>query len=153
VKSFCSDECKAAGRSVNEKYKPEAGRACTPGCGDVEYEVGWCSDACRRAGRSLNPAPRPVETFAPLPDDEFRRAMMDGEEAGRRSMRRQALDEGRAPPIESPRPVERCSCPESVALRKALEDIVKKCSGVEFGRMAQIERIARRALALGGETK
>jgi len=33
VKSYCSDECKAAGRSINEKDKPEAGRTCKPWCG------------------------------------------------------------------------------------------------------------------------
>jgi len=51
----------------------------------------YCSDECKAACRPLNPARRPVETFAPLPDDEFRRAIRDGEEAGRRAMRRQAL--------------------------------------------------------------
>ncbi len=52
----------------------------------------------------------------------------------------------------SPRPVERCSCEESVALRKGLESIVDECNHVKPS-LKYIHDIARRALALGGETE
>jgi len=261
VKSYCSDECKAAGRSINEKDKPEAGRTCcdlhgmtgkddnrclwilpngdatdvTPAArpepaglyrkftvertngssgpgGKHEhcdyFVLDWAHDkfavaatlayakACEaeypdlardlreRAGMAvahaeparkvpMNPVPRSVDTFAPLPDDEFRRAIRDGEEAGRRAMRRQALDEGRPPPIESPLPVERCSCDDArtmavlkelmpnaagaaekiAALRQALKEIAQIPQGSQgaYGKFARASNIARRALALGGE--
>jgi len=158
--------------------KPEAGRTCKPWCDTFAsaYPVkSYCSDECKAACRPLNPARRPVETFAPLPDDEFRRAIRDGEEAGRRAMRRQALDEGRPPPIESPLPVERCSCDDArtmavlkelmpnaagaaekiAALRQALKEIAQIPQGSQgaYGKFARASNIARRALALGGETE
>jgi len=57
-----------------------------------------------------------------------------------------------------PRPVERCSCPEALRYKAALEEIRNIVEGRAemFGsnaRHAEIERIARRALALGGETE
>jgi len=111
VKSYCSDECKSAGRSVNEKDKPEAGRTCAnwKDCG--KYSVSareklWCSFECRDA--ALNPAPSPVE---------------------------------------------RCSCAESVVLRKALDEIAAVCTAVSGSVTLEIGRIARRALELGGETE
>ena len=137
--------------------KPEAGRTCKPWCDTFAsaYPVkSYCSDECKAACRPLNPARRPVETFAPLPDDEFRRAIRDGEEAGRRAMRRQALDEGRPPPIESPLPIERCSCEESQRYAEALWGILGCVEGSPRNRVAvRVRELARRALALGGETE
>jgi len=122
--------------------KPEAGRTCTPGCGDVEYEVGWCSDACRRAGHSLNPAPRPVEH--PSVNYTYPEATCICRNDGSKCHHE----------VCQPRPVERCSCEESVALRKALKDIDKRIGGFvghPGTTVRDIYDIARRALALGGE--
>jgi len=54
----------------------------------------------------------------------------------------------------APRPVERCSCEESVALRNALKEIAQIPQGSQgaYGKFARASNIARRALKLGEET-
>jgi len=110
--------------------KPEAGRTCEPTCGSLEWcehlatGVYYCTPGCAEARKPLNPDPRPVE---------------------------------------------RCSCPEALRYKAALEQLLRdvaeakdcsdlgacehnlhagyrNCRGLDY-----IERIARRALALGGE--
>jgi hypothetical protein len=120
VKSYCSDECKAAGRSINEKDKPEAGRTCI------------CDDEV---------PPRPSTCIMPA---------VSGKSYCERCLRRDCEHHWNP----APRPVERCSCEESVALRKALVEIDKRIGGF-IGHpgttVRDIHDIARRALALGGE--
>jgi len=60
VKSYCSDECKSAGRSVNEKDKPEAGRTCC----DLHRMTGKDDNRClwilpNGDATDVNPAARP----------------------------------------------------------------------------------------------
>jgi len=131
--------------------KPEAGRMCKPWCDTFAsaYPVkSYCSDECKAACRPLNPAPYPVEyndctgcncceiDECDAPHEKCSPSICNGD--GSTLAERQ-----------KPRPVGRCSCSESVALRKALEDIVK-CAHVNAPRET-IDRIARRALALGEE--
>lgn len=51
----------------------------------------------------------------------------------------------------NPRPVERCSCEEATRYKAALDAVLVRCSGFETVPADEIVRIARRALALGGE--
>ncbi len=140
--------------------KPEAGRTCKPGCGTPDgaklqwrpvFDSFYCSIECRDALRPLNPDPRPVE---PRTFEQLVEAVGD--------LPMSAL----ATPglIDQPRHVERCSCEESVALRKALERAEfllgqwLACFGQDSDELAPVtggflaeQAIARRALALGEE--
>jgi len=143
--------------------KPEARRTCAVWCGTGHAPDGaqywsperWCGWRCRRAGRPLNPAPRPVED----PGEQLRPV------AEKFAQRNRDIEDGKWP-----RPVERCPCEESVALRKALEGLIADIrvarawanspssedpcpplASFEFDDLDYIERIARRALALGEE--
>ncbi len=142
VKSYCSDDCKAAGRSVNEKDKPEAGRTCEPGCRGAGCFDGTC-DVCRDVPESewigwkrefwsgkLNPAPRPVEPWC----------------ANSERSNQPHIDNGTC------RPVERCSCEEATRYKAALETIRRRLDAWPVAPAKEIDDIARRALALGEET-
>jgi hypothetical protein len=120
--------------------KLEAGRTCAVWCGtgagpDFRSwgEETWCTRECAKECNPLNPAPRPVEPpvrFPPVGSTHWSVGIE---------------------PKQS-RPVERCSCAESVALRKALETIRIRLDAWPVAPAKEIYDIARRALALGEET-
>ena len=144
--------------------KAEAGRTCAnwKDCGKHSVsarEKLWCSFECRDA--ALNPAPRPVEQVHSSNCPEgYAGQVHDGKECCEP-----------VEPVEPPRasrPVERCSCPEATRYKAALEQLSADVRevltwdghlprplllGISHGHAKHIERIARRALALGGETE
>jgi len=120
--------------------KPEAGRSCC----DLHRMTVKDDNRClwilpNGDATDVNPAPRPVED----PGEQLRPV------AEKFAQRNRDIEDGKWP-----RPVERCPCEESVALRKALKDIDKRIGGFvghPGTTMRDIYDIARRALALGGE--
>ena len=129
VKSYCSDECKSAGRSVNEKDKPEAGRTCAnwKDCG--KYSVSareklWCSFECRDA--ALNPAPSPVERCSCEEATRYKAAL---------TQLLFDVDAGRG-----------CQCVAYDNAERCGANLCRTAAPLDY-----LERIARRALALGGE--
>jgi hypothetical protein len=165
----CRWESGSAATPPTSNDKPEAGRTCKPWCGTASYPVasyvvvvnqfGYCRDGCAVVGRPLNPAPRHVEHDRPKCDGCGKE--IDPEICGCGDPINCHWSGDGHPPIPlgcdcyraKPRPVERCSCPEATRYKAALEAIAayvnnKRLVGI---RVDEIDGIARRALALGGE--
>lgn len=126
--------------------KPEAGRTLGCGarlwrggiCGDGDPIVRLCSPCFQAQHAPLSPAPRPVEPLHGV-DADLRGLQEASDAAYERD--------------HPPRTVERCSCEEATRYKAALEAVLARCSGFESVPADQIVDIARRALALGGETE
>jgi len=137
---YCTNECGRAERALNPACDEDAIAPCD------EHEVYGCP-RCDCDG-SLSPAPRPVEQ-----DREGNPRIYPCAACGTMRSKPEGgttftvCDECWDKEHPKSRPVERCSCEESVALRKALEVIAAPFATD----IADVRGIARRALALGGE--
>jgi hypothetical protein len=140
--------------------QPGAGRTCEPTCGSLEWcehlatGVYYCTPGCAEAGRPLNPDTRPVEQ-----DREGNPRIYPCDVCGTMRSKPEGgtiftlCDECWDKEHRKPRPVERCSCPEALRYEAALESIERRCRQTNSPLCQDVIDIARRALALGGETE